>query len=69
MSLHAQHRGPLASCWDEPFERVRPVRSFPSLKGRANYPGLWWAVTTGRHVGYESWAERDVAMMMDFDPQ
>jgi hypothetical protein len=25
-------------------------------------------VTTGEHVGYESWVERDVAMMLDFDP-
>jgi hypothetical protein len=25
-------------------------------------------VTNGRHVGYESWVERDVAMMLDFDP-
>jgi hypothetical protein len=33
-----------------------------------NWPGYWWSVTTGRHVGYESWAERDVAMMLDFDP-
>jgi hypothetical protein len=64
-----RHRGPLASCWSSPFERAVPVRSFPSLKGRANYPGLWWAATTGAHVGFESWAERDVAMMLDFDPQ
>jgi len=30
---------------------------------------LWWSVTTGQHVGYESWVERDVAMMLDFDPK
>jgi len=63
-----RRRGSLASCWDSPFERAAPVRSFPSVKGRGNYPGLWWAATSGRHVGFESWAERDVAMMLDFDP-
>ena len=64
-----RRRGPLASCWSSPFERTVPVRPCPSLKGRANYPGLWWAATTRTHVGFESWAERDVAMMLDFDPQ
>ncbi|WP_238013777.1 TnsA-like heteromeric transposase endonuclease subunit [Dactylosporangium sp. AC04546] len=33
-----------------------------------NWPGYWWSVTNRRHVGYESWVERDVAMMLDFDP-
>lgn len=33
-----------------------------------NWPGYWWSATNGRHVGYESWVERDVAMMLDFDP-
>ncbi|HEV2452143.1 MAG TPA: TnsA-like heteromeric transposase endonuclease subunit [Streptosporangiaceae bacterium] len=62
-------RRALVSCWDTPFERAGPVRAFPSLRGRASFPGLWWSATTGRHVGYESWVERDVAMMLDFDPQ
>lgn len=62
-----RQRVSLASCHGAAFERADPVRSFPSLKGRANYLGLWWAATCGRHVGYESWAERDVAMMLDFD--
>lgn len=61
-------RRPLGSCWDTPFERVRPVRAFPVLKGRSSFAGLWWSATMGRHVGYESWVERDVAMMLDFDP-
>jgi hypothetical protein len=51
------------------FEDCRPVRSFPSWKGQRNYPGLWWSATVGRHVGYESWLERDHAMLLDFDPQ
>jgi hypothetical protein len=64
-----RQRCSLASCHASPFERAAPVRSFPSLKGRANYLGLWWAATSARHVGFESWSERDVVMMLDFDPQ
>jgi hypothetical protein len=65
----AQRRQPLASCWDVPFERAGPSRSFPSFKGQRNFPGLWWSATTGQHVGFESWVERDVAMLLDFDPE
>ncbi len=64
-----QRREPLLSCWDVPFERATPSRSFPSFKGQRNFPGLWWSATTGEHVAYESWVERDVAMLLDFDPQ
>jgi TnsA-like endonuclease N terminal len=60
-------REPLSSCWDRAFEGVAPVRSFLWAKDRVNWPGYWWSVTTGHHVGYESWVERDVAMMLDFD--
>jgi hypothetical protein len=49
------------------FEDAAPVRSFPSYRGQRNWPGWWWSATTGGHVGYESWLERDVAMMLDFD--
>ena len=64
-----QRREPLSACWDVPFERAKPSRSFPSFKGQKNFPGLWWSVTMGEHVGYESWVERDVAMLLDFDPE
>jgi hypothetical protein len=57
----------LPDCFTAGFERAMPVRSFPVVKQNRNYPGLWWSVTTGRHVGFESWVERDVAMMLDFD--
>lgn len=57
----------LPECRAVPFERALPVRSFPAVKKNRNYPGLWWSATTGRHVGFESWVERDVAMMLDFD--
>ena len=29
---------------------------------------LWWFAMTGEHVGFESWAERDGMMLLDFDP-
>lgn len=60
-------REPLERCWDVRFEHVPPVRSFPSRRGQRHFPGLWWAATTGDHVGYESWLERDHVMMLDFD--
>ena len=53
-------RRPLELALDVPFERVYQARSFPSLKGQSSFPGLWWAATTGCHVGYESWVERSV---------
>jgi hypothetical protein len=59
----------LSTCWDVRFEDVPPVRSFPSVRGQAHFPGLRWSATSGRHVGYESWLERDHAMLLDFDPE
>ncbi|MGR6918798.1 TnsA-like heteromeric transposase endonuclease subunit [[Actinomadura] parvosata] len=66
---HTQMSGPLNECWDAPFEDALPVRSFPSFKGQRNFPGWWWSATSGRHVGHESWLERDHAMLLDFDPE
>ncbi len=63
-----RRREPLPACWDRPFEAAAPIRSFPSVRDGVNWPGYWWSATNGRHVGYESWVERDVAMMLDFDP-
>lgn len=50
------------------FESCAPVRGFPSRKGQRHFPGRWWTATTGRHIGYESWLERDHLMLLDFDP-
>jgi hypothetical protein len=61
-------RGPLSDCWRVRFECVPPVRSFPSVKGQRHFPGWWWSSTMDGHVGYESWLERDNAMLLDFDP-
>jgi hypothetical protein len=58
----------LAECRDVRFEDAQPVRSFPSFKGQRNLPG-WWSSTSGRHVGHESWLERDHAMLLDFDAE
>ena len=62
----AERQGPLAACWNARFEGVPPVRDFPSFKGQKNFPGLYFAACTGRHVGYESWLERDHMMLLDF---
>jgi hypothetical protein len=67
-SIGRVRKGLLAQLWSVPFERVRPVRSFPSFPGQKSFPGLYYAATMDAHVGFESWAERDVAMMLDFDP-
>lgn len=60
--------GRLADSWHTAFEDVAPVRRFPSYKGQSSFQGLWWLATTGRHVGFESWLERDNLMLLDFDP-
>lgn len=49
------------------FEACAPVRGFPSRKGQRHLSGRWWSATTGGHVGYESWLERDHLMLLDFD--
>lgn len=50
------------------FEDAVPVRPFRWSRGQRHFPGWWWLATTGRHVGYESWLERDHLMLLDFDP-
>lgn len=64
----ARRRVALEECGRGRFEAAPPVRSFRWSKGQQFYPGWWWLATTGRHVGYESWLERDHLMLMDFDP-
>jgi hypothetical protein len=64
----SRHQEPLATGWAGQFEHGRPVRSFPSRQGQRNFPGLWWSATTGGHVGFESWLEREHVMLLDFDP-
>ena len=63
-----RRREPLAACVTERLEEALPVRSFQWAKGAPHFPGSWWSSTTGDHVGFESWLERDHVMVMDFDP-
>lgn len=64
-----EHRRPLADVLSVEFEAGLPVRGFPSYRGQRNFPGLYWSATTGGHVGFESWLERDHAMLLDFTPE
>lgn len=59
---------PLGEAWSVPFEFGLPVRRFTSRRGQRHLSGLWWCATTGGHVGFESWVERDQLMLLDFDP-
>ena len=59
---------PLMACVTERLEDALPVRTFQWAKGTSHFPGSWWSSTTGDHVGFESWLERDHVMAMDFDP-
>ena len=47
----------------------RPVRRVRSYAGQRHYSGLYWASTTGSHVGYEGRLELDRLMLADFDPE
>ena len=60
--------GALEVLRDAGFEHVLPVRSFGSFRGQRSFQGSWWFATTGEHVGFESWVERDAVMLLDFDP-
>jgi hypothetical protein len=60
--------GALEVLWRTGFEHVLPVRSFGSFRGQRSFQGSWWFATTGEHVGFESWVERDAVMLLDFDP-
>ncbi|MFI5726020.1 TnsA-like heteromeric transposase endonuclease subunit [Streptomyces cyaneofuscatus] len=63
----SEFRRPLADVWAVRFEDTVPVREFKLYKGQRHLPGLWWSSTTGGHIGYESWLERDHVMLLDFD--
>jgi hypothetical protein len=57
----------LAAAAAVPFDCGMAVRRFRSRKGQRHLSGLWWCATTGGHVGFESWLERDHLMLLDFD--
>ncbi|WP_406510593.1 TnsA-like heteromeric transposase endonuclease subunit [Streptomyces sp. NBC_00212] len=60
-------RRPLLDCVTARFEDTSPVRRFRWSRGERHFPGWYWAATTGQHVGFESWLERDRLLLMDFD--
>jgi hypothetical protein len=64
----AWRREALAACCCERFEDTLPVRPFHFEKGLRSFAGWWYFATSGTHVGFESWLERDHLMLMDFDP-
>ncbi|WP_406484876.1 TnsA-like heteromeric transposase endonuclease subunit [Streptomyces sp. NBC_01563] len=63
-----RRRRPLLDCATARFEDAVPVRPFRWSRGGLHFPGWYWAATTGQHVGFESWLERDRLVLMDFDP-
>lgn len=64
-----QRRLPLHEVSDSEvaLEVAAPSRSFPSYRGQRNNTGWWYFATTAKHVGFESWLERDHVMLLDFD--
>ena len=64
----AVRRSGLAGCGDVGLEDAEPFRRFRFSKSQLSFAGWWWLSTTGCHVGYESFVERDHVMLLDFDP-
>lgn len=62
-----RRRVPLASVARIPLADMTPARRIRARKGQRHLPGRWWSATDGRHVGYESWLERDHVMWLDWD--
>ncbi|BBZ57014.1 TnsA-like heteromeric transposase endonuclease subunit [Mycolicibacterium phocaicum] len=60
-------RSALDAAAGAPFEEGLPVRRYRPRKGQRHLSGRWWCATTGGHVGFESWLERDHVMLLDFD--
>ncbi|MFE4639574.1 TnsA-like heteromeric transposase endonuclease subunit [Streptomyces sp. NPDC056730] len=58
-------RRPLRASWNTCCEHVEPVRPFHWFKGGRSFAGWHWTATTGGHVGYESWLERDQLILLD----
>lgn len=55
-----EHRE-LPSAWPGLLpETFMPAREFRWARSQRHLPGLWWSVTMGAHVGYESWLERPI---------
>ncbi len=67
--VEVRRQEPLARCWGTRFEDVPPVRRFGSFQGQRSFPGLYFAACMNKHVGFESWLERDQFVALDFSPE
>jgi hypothetical protein len=63
------HAVPLANAARVGLTDMQPSRRFKARKGQRNLPGRWWSATDARHVGYESWLERDLLRTMQAELQ
>jgi hypothetical protein len=63
-----RQRAGLPGCAGVRLEDAAAFRDFHFEKGGRSFAGWWWLATTGAHVGYESFVERDHLMLLDFDP-
>ncbi len=61
--------GRLSESWMIPFEECLPIRIIARFKGQRNFAVLWCSATNQRHVGFESWCERDQLIRLDFDSE
>ncbi|MFI6724728.1 TnsA-like heteromeric transposase endonuclease subunit [Streptomyces atratus] len=68
-AVRERRRRPLLDCVTARLEDVAAVRPFRWARGERHFSGWYWAATTGQHVGFESWLERDRLLLMDFDPE
>lgn len=59
---------PVDELWSVPLEKCAPIRKASSYRGQKNFTGEWWCSTTGSHIPFESWVERDFLIAADFDP-
>ncbi|MGF1431901.1 TnsA-like heteromeric transposase endonuclease subunit [Kitasatospora sp. LaBMicrA B282] len=67
-AVRGRQRRPLLDCVTARFEAAAPVRSFRWSRGERHFAGWYWSATTGGHVGFESWLERDRLVLLDFEP-
>jgi hypothetical protein len=58
---------PMTDATRVPLADMTPARQIRARKGQKHLPGRWWSATDGRHVGYESWLERDHVLWLDWD--
>lgn len=62
------HSGPFEAMWSTRFAAAGQVRTFLSYRGQRNFPGWYWAATSGELVGFESWVELGHLMRLDSEP-